>query len=199
ACAMGISARCKIVSATLPTVRRTRVTESLRPVCVSDRERDGSAVRLKEGISRQSGTENCRTTDAGRQDKRQDQRRSGRLHQLLPRSGIPLTGVLSRGQFLKHLLRPPEPRPFPSPQISGHGRLLIEHLLRPLASFGIAALGGQQLRKVQVSLGQRRSDRYTPEQRLGLFFLSSERVRVGQQGGGALEIVVRLFANHPFQ
>ena len=57
-----------------------------------------------------------------------------------------------RGHPLQHLIRPPKPRPLPPPQIARHGRFLIEHLLRPLAGFGVASLGGQQFREIQVSL-----------------------------------------------
>ena len=105
-----------------------------------------------------------------------------------PDASVPL-----RWQSLQHLMRSPKPWPLTPSQVAGHRRLLIEHLLRPFAGFGVASLGGQQVREIQVSLRQRRRDRYLPEERLGFFFLSGLRVGVGEQSSGALEIVVGLF------
>src|ERR1039458_4940905 len=114
---------------------------------------------------------------------------------LVPPLGSSRLASRSRRQSLQHLIRPPKPRPLPPPQVPGHSRLLIEHLLRPLAGFGVAALGGQQIREIQVSLRQGRRDRFLPEERLGLFLLSGLRIGVSEQSGGALEIVVGLFAD----
>src|SRR5208282_2910307 len=108
-------------------------------------------------------------------------------------------GALSRWQSFEHLIRAPKPRPLASPQVAGHGGFLVEHLLRPLAGFGVAPLGGQQIREIQISLRQRRRDRYLPKERLSLFFLPGLRVGVSEQSGGALEIVVGLFADDALQ
>ena len=45
-----------------------------------------------------------------------------------------------------------KPRALATPQVAGHGGLFIEHLLRPGARFGAAALGGEEVRVVQKSL-----------------------------------------------
>src|SRR5271169_5855170 len=109
-----------------------------------------------------------------------------------PVVGTPPASIPSSWQSFQHLLRPPKPRPLTPPQVARHAWFLIEHLLRPLARFNVAALGGEQLRKVQVSLGQRRRDGYLPEEFLRFFFLSGLRVGVRKQSRGALEIVIRL-------
>jgi hypothetical protein len=72
------------------------------------------------------------------------------------RLGMPLKYLFlmrqttSRWQSLQHLISPPKPRPLPPPQVTGHAGLLIEHLLRPFAGFGVAPLRGQQFREIQV-------------------------------------------------
>lgn len=45
------------------------------------------------------------------------------------------------GQALEHFAGALEPYALPAAQVAGHGRFLVEHLLRPLASFRGAALG----------------------------------------------------------
>ena len=66
------------------------------------------------------------------------------------RSCKPPIGALSRWQSFEHLLCPPEPRSLAPPQVTRHRRLLVQHLLRPFAGFGVAPLGGQQVREIQV-------------------------------------------------
>jgi hypothetical protein len=96
-------------------------------------------------------------------------------------------------------VRTTEPGPFSAAQVGGHRRLLIEHLLRPVAGFGVASLGRKHARKIQVRLRRRRLRGYLPEECLGFFSLSRLRVGVGKQSCRAMEIIVGFFRDDSLQ
>jgi len=103
------------------------------------------------------------------------------------------------GQALEHLVCALEPDAFPAAQVAGHGRFLVEHLLRPLAGFGGASLGSQQFRVIQVGLRQRGGVDGLAKERLGLILISGQRTGLGQQTAGAMEIVIGILADHSLQ
>jgi len=105
----------------------------------------------------------------------------------------------SRRQSFQHLVRTTEPQPFLAAQVSGHRRLLIEHLLRPFAGFGVASLGRKHAREIQVRLRRRRFCGHVPEECISFFSLSRLRVGVGKQSCRAMEIIVGLFRDDSFQ
>ena len=58
----------------------------------------------------------------------------------------------SRRQALEEGVGAAEPGALAAAEVAGNGGLLVEDFAGPLAGFGVAAFGGEQLGKVQVGL-----------------------------------------------
>src|SRR5258708_18122045 len=102
----------------------------------------------------------------------------------------------SGGEPLQHRIGAAEPWPFATALVAGHRGSFIQHLLYPLARFGVASLGRQQTREVEIRLRQGRDRGRAPEERFGSFFLSGQRVGVSEQCSRARKSVAGGFRNH---
>jgi len=89
-----------------------------------------------------------------------------------------------------------EPRALPTLQVSRHAGFLVEDLLRPLARLRVAALCGKKGRVVVIGLREDRELGRLAEERLCLRRTTELRIRVREQRGAAIEVVLGIASVH---
>src|SRR6185503_10471068 len=108
-------------------------------------------------------------------------------------------GLGSNRQLFQKALRTSEPRALAAPQITWQSGFFGQDALRPLAGFGIAALGAQEFCVIQIGFRERGDLYGLAEQRVSSLGISSLRIRMCKQARPAVEIILGVLVNDPFK